>query len=111
MSFPRPSAGATAVIFVSQRRRSDDAGYAAAAAAMEVLAAKQPGYAGFVATRGDDGVGIAISYWQDEASAAAWRDQPDHAAIREQGRAIWYESYSLSVATVTRSYDWQRDER
>jgi heme-degrading monooxygenase HmoA len=108
MDLPSPPAGATAVIFVSQRNGDDDAGYAAAAAAMEQLASKQPGYLGFVATRGADRVGIAVSYWRDDAAARAWRDQPDHARIREQGRLRWYDSYSLTVAAVERSYNWVR---
>lgn len=108
MAFPCPPTGAVVVVFVSQRRNDDDAGYGAAAAAMETLAAEQPGYLGFVAARGSDGVGIAVSYWQDDAAAQAWRDQPDHARIRDQGRLQWYDSYSLSVAAVERSYAWER---
>jgi heme-degrading monooxygenase HmoA len=108
MAFPCPPAGAVVVVFVSQRRAGGDDGYGEAAAAMEALAARQPGYLGFVAARGDDGVGIAISYWADDAAARAWRDQPDHARIRNQGRSDWYDSYALSVAQVERSYDWQR---
>jgi heme-degrading monooxygenase HmoA len=109
MSFPCPTAGAIAVIFVSQRTDDDAAGYDAAATEMEALAARQPGYLGFVAARGADGVGIAVSYWQNDAAARAWRDQPDHARIRDMGRTRWYDAYALSVATVERSYDWRRD--
>jgi heme-degrading monooxygenase HmoA len=105
---PSPPADAVAIIFVAQRTRDDDAGYAAAAVAMEQLAALQPGYLGFVATRGADGLGIAVSYWRDDAAARAWRDHPDHSAIREQGRERWYESYALSVARVERSYVWTK---
>lgn len=111
MHFPCPPAGTIAVIFVSQRRSDDGASYAAAAAEMETLAATQPGYVGFVATRGSDGLGIAISYWTDEAAALAWRDQIDHAPIRALGRAQWYDSYSVSVATVSRGYDWRREQQ
>lgn len=109
MSLPCPPAGAVAVVFVSQRTHDDAAGYNAAADDMERLAALQPGYMGFVAARGSNGVGIAVSYWQDDAAARAWRDQPDHARIREFGRARWYDAYALSVSTVERSYDWRRD--
>lgn len=100
--------GQVAVIFTAQRTLADDAGYAAAAGAMERLAAEQPGYRGMASTRGSDGVGITVSYWADEASAVAWRRHPDHAAIRERGRDLWYAWYTLEVATVTRDYDWQR---
>ena len=36
--------------------------------------------------------------------AAAWGDHPDHAATRAAGRQRWYDEYSVTVATVTRSY-------
>jgi len=100
--------GQIAVIFASQRTGEDEAGYHAAAAAMVALAAEQPGYRGIASARGDDGFGITVSYWADEASARAWRDHPQHAAIREAGRGRWYAHYSIEVATITRGYDWAR---
>lgn len=103
-----PRTGQVAVIFVSQRTDVDAAGYDAAAAAMDALAAAQPGYRGIDATRDADGLGITVSYWADEASAVAWRRHPDHAATREAGRGRWYERYDLHVATVGRSYNWDR---
>jgi heme-degrading monooxygenase HmoA len=100
--------GQIAVIFMSVRTDADDAGYAAAAQAMEARAALQPGYRGFHSARGDDGLGITVSYWDDDASAKAWRDDPEHRAIRDAGRDRWYARYDLTVARVERDYDWQR---
>ncbi len=76
---------------------------------MVALAERQPGFQGLRSTRGADGFGITISYWADEAAAKAWRDHPDHAAIRDLGRARWYRHYSLDIATLDRSYDWTRN--
>ena len=101
-------AGEIAVIFVSHRTGEDETGYAAASDAMVELAARQPGYRGIVSARGEDGTGITVSYWTDEAAAIAWRAHPDHAAIRDQGRARWYDRYEVAVAAVPRSYDWRR---
>lgn len=100
--------GQIAVIFISQRTADDDAGYADAAEKMEALAAQQPGYRGIDSAKNADGFGIAVSWWADEASAVAWRKHPEHAATRERGRGVWYESYDLSVAEVGRSYAWRR---
>ena len=102
--------GAVAVIFSNRRNDRDDAGYHSAAAAMAEEAARQPGYVGIDSVRAADGHGITISYWADEASALAWRDHAGHAAIRDQGRADWYDSYEVVVATVTRDYRWDRPE-
>lgn len=96
------------MIFAAWRTRADEAGYAAAAQAMDALAAAQPGYRGIDAARGGNGFGITVSYWADEASAVAWRQHPEHAAVREAGRGRWYDAYDLHVAQVARSYGWTR---
>lgn len=96
------------VIFIAQRTDADAIGYAQAATAMDELAASQKGYVGMDSVRGADGLGITVSYWASDADAKAWRDHPEHAAIRDAGRDRWYSDYSLHVAKVTRSYDWQK---
>jgi heme-degrading monooxygenase HmoA len=101
--------GETAVIFTSGRTGEDESGYRAAAQAMDALAAVQPGYRGMTSIRDGDGVGITVSYWVDDAAARAWRDHPDHQAIREAGRGRWYCWYRIEVATITRGYDWTRE--
>lgn len=101
-------AGTIAVIFASRRTGEDAAGYEAAAESMGARAAAMPGYLGIHSARGADGFGLTVSYWADEASALAWRDDAEHARIRELGRMRWYESYELIVSSVTRSYDWER---
>ncbi|MEP7349654.1 MAG: antibiotic biosynthesis monooxygenase [Sphingorhabdus sp.] len=100
--------GTIAVIFVAQRTDEDDAGYAEAAGAMDALAAQQSGYLGIDSVRGNDGLGITVSYWANDEAARAWRDHPDHSEIRNAGRGRWYSSYSLHVAEIARSYDWAR---
>ena len=99
--------GNVAVIFVSRRTDSDAAGYAEAAAEMEQEVARAPGYLGHDSLSAE-GSGITISYWQDHASAAAWRDHARHSEIREAGRKHWYDWYRLVVADVARAYDWQK---
>jgi heme-degrading monooxygenase HmoA len=103
-----PPPGAVAVIFLSGRSAADPEGYGQAAEAMEAAAARVDGYLGIDSTRGADGVGITISWWRDEAAALAWRDDTDHARIRDHGRAAWYDWYRVIVATVDRAYEWTR---
>ena len=95
-----------AVIFTSQRTPADDAGYGKTADRMAELAARQPGYLGVESARGEDGVGITVSYWKDEASIRTWKLQLEHTAAREQGRKQWYSAYELRVARVERAYNW-----
>lgn len=99
--------GQTVVMFVSQRTGEDSHGYAEAAAAMDALAAQQPGYRG-VENASRDGLSITLSYWDNEASAVAWRKHPEHAVVREAGRGRWYSWYRLHVAEIGRSYSWTK---
>lgn len=93
-----------AVIFASQRRAEDDAGYAAMAERMVELAAREPGYLGVESARGGDGFGITVSYWATLEDIARWKAQAEHRIAQETGRARWYEHYELRVVQVLRGY-------
>ena len=97
-----------AVIFTSVRTEGDH-GYAAMSAVIEKLAAEQPGYLGVEAAR-DDGVGITVSYWADDAAALAWKQVAAHLVAQNRGRAAWYSDYRVRVATVNRAYTMQSSE-
>jgi heme-degrading monooxygenase HmoA len=96
-----------AVVFSSARTEGDHS-YAGTAVAMIALAARQPGFLGVDSAHSAGGLGITVSYWQDEASIAAWRADADHTMARKRGRAQWYESYTLHIARVERSYGFTR---
>ena len=100
---PLPEPPYYAVIFTT-RRTAQDAGYGNMAERMEELATDQPGYIGIETARGEDGIGITVSYWRDEASIAVWKAVADHAAAQEFGKTRWYEHYVLRVARVERAY-------
>lgn len=91
----------TAVIFTSSRTDGDN-GYSAIAARMEELAAHQPGYLGIESAR--SGLGITVSYWVDDAAAAAWKQVAEHLVAQRRGRDAWYTDYEVRIATVTRAY-------
>jgi heme-degrading monooxygenase HmoA len=92
-----------AVIFTSQRTEADD-GYEAMALAMHELALKQPGCLGAESTRGEDGLGITVSYFIDEASIRAWKENARHLVAQQLGKERWYSHYELRVAKVERAY-------
>lgn len=91
----------TAVIFTS-RRTDGDNGYSRMSERMLELAAQQPGFLGVESARDD--LGITVSYWVDDAAAAAWKQVAEHLVAQERGRALWYADYYVRVATVTRAY-------
>lgn len=94
-----------AVIFTSLQTDDLD-GYGGMAEAMERLAAEQPGYLGFEDAR--SGLGVAVSYWRDLDSIAAWKRQLDHLAAQRTGRERWYAAYRVRVARVERAYGFDR---
>ena len=99
----RPEPPYYAVIF-SSRRTAGDAGYARMSDQMTALALAQPGCIGAESARGEDGFGITVSYWTDEASILAWKGVAAHAVAQRLGLARWYETYDVRVARVERAY-------
>jgi heme-degrading monooxygenase HmoA len=93
-----------AVIFSSQRNGRGEADYAAAADRMFELVQRQPGFLGAESTRGADGFGITVAYFDSEENIARWRNHTEHAATRERGKREWYEHFELRVAKVERAY-------
>jgi heme-degrading monooxygenase HmoA len=92
------------VIFSSIRTVDDGDGYAAMAEEMDRLAAAQPGYLGVESARDLDGFGLTASYWTDELAARAWKGVAEHAVAQRLGRARWYRTYRVRIATVIREY-------
>ncbi len=97
------------VVFRNRKRADIDAvAYAGDAQAMEQLARTQPGFLGFKSYTADDGEVVALSEWQDEAAALAWRRMAEHAEVQDRGRAEYYESYTLLAGTPTRIHHFNR---
>lgn len=92
-----------AVIFTSQRIGPDDE-YDAMAKVIFELAMQHPGCLGAESVRGSDGLGITVSYFTDEMSIRAWKENIDHRAARRFGNEKLYSHYELRVAKVERAY-------
>lgn len=95
-----------AVIFVSRLADADSEGYAAAARRMVELAQGRTGFLGMDSVRGDDGLGMTVSYWRSEADIAAWRDDAEHRIAQRHGKERWYRDFTLRVARVERQTAW-----
>ena len=98
-----------AVIFTSLRTDYQQ-GYADTAKRMVELAALQPGFLGAESVRDAEGLGITVSYWQDEAAIAAWKQQAEHRLAQERGTRDWYAGYRVRIAKVERTYGFNADE-
>jgi heme-degrading monooxygenase HmoA len=91
-----------AVIFTSVR--AGDAGYAETSARMNELAREQPGFLGIESARGEDGLGITVSYWSDLASIHAWKANAEHRIAQQRGKDEWYSQYVTRVCKVEYDY-------
>jgi len=92
-----------AVIF-SNQLSDDNEGYAEMAELMSSIAQKQKGFLGMDSTRNATGMGITVSYWQDQASIQEWKQEVEHLTAQRLGRERWYADYHLHVAKIERSY-------
>ena len=88
------------VIFTAQRSLSGDDMYEITADRMVTLAQQQPGFLGVESVRGDDGIGITVSYWTDRDAIARWRGHAEHMVAQAMGRQEFYDWYRIRVAEV-----------
>ena len=95
-----------AVIFSSRRSSSDNPGYEKMAKRMVELAKDQKGYLGIESSRGNDGFGITVSYWQTQEDIAAWKANSEHQMAQEFGRSKWYDSFTTRICKVEREYSF-----
>lgn len=84
------------VVFRNRKHPAiDEAAYMADAMAMVSMAQAQPGYRSFKSYAAGDGEVVAVSQWDDEASARAWGQLAEHRAVQHKGRTSYYADYTL----------------
>ena len=99
------------VVFRNRKRPGlDAAAYEADAARMEALARAQPGFISFKSYAAGDGEVVALSEWDSEEAARAWRSHPDHAAVQARGRSGYYAEYTLFSCENPRIHRFERNE-
>ena len=96
-----------AVIFTAQRSLRGDDIYDIEAERMLLLAQRQPGFLGVESVRGDDGIGITVSYWVNREAISDWRQHVEHLEVQARGRQEFYDWYRVRVAEVVldRTFD------
>jgi heme-degrading monooxygenase HmoA len=96
-----------AVIFTSLRTDVEE-GYGDTSQRMIELAAQQPGFLGVESARGEDGLGITVSYWESEEAIANWRAQAEHRLAQGRGVTQWYAEFFTRVAKVERARHFEK---
>ena len=67
-------------------------------------AQSHPGYLGIEPARNKDGSGVAVVYFADTESIAAWARDADHREAKRRGREEWYSHYMIRICRVEREY-------
>jgi len=52
--------------------------------------------------RGEDGLGLTVSYWESREAIANWKANGEHQTAQAKGRETWYTDYRLRIAKVER---------
>ncbi|MGW6393762.1 antibiotic biosynthesis monooxygenase family protein [Streptomyces sp. NPDC055103] len=83
-------------------------GYAETSSRMQDIVKDIPGFLGYEYARTPGGIGITVAYFRDLESLDTWRLDTEHQAAKAHGREHWYESYSVHIGKVERSYSFER---
>jgi heme-degrading monooxygenase HmoA len=99
------------VVFRNRKRVDiDRAAYGAEADLMEDMARRQPGFISFKSYVSDDDEVIALSEWEDENAALAWRKVAEHSSAQSRGRSEFYEEYTLFACKNPRIHRFSRKD-
>ena len=93
-----------AVIFKAKEKQLDKE-YFKTAQKMRELAFSKYNCKDFVAVS-EDGLEIAISYWESLKDIQRWRTDTQHLIAQELGKSRWYESYKIEIVEILRGYEW-----
>lgn len=91
-----------AVIFTSKVELTEE--YVDWANRIEELANKQKGFLGIEGARGEDEVGITISYWKTEQDILNWKENAEHKTAQKLGYEKFYKWFTVKVCKVERAY-------
>jgi len=67
------------------------------------------GFVDFKSFVADDGEHVSIIHWESQETLRSWTDDLRHVVAQQLGRDKWYESFSVEVAEVGRSYRFDRN--
>ena len=59
---------------------------------------------------GNENTFVTLFFWKDRDSIKAWRDDVEHARVRELGREKVFAWYKIRVCELEREYGWEWSE-
>jgi heme-degrading monooxygenase HmoA len=73
---------------------------------MVELVSGMDGFLGVEGFSGEDGSELVVIKFSTDDAIRAWKAQPEHVTTQQRGRNEFFSAYQVTVAAVTRSYDW-----
>jgi heme-degrading monooxygenase HmoA len=86
----------------------DQSGLDETTARMVELVKDVPGFLGSDYAQTPGGLSILVSYFRDADAIMEWWSNAEHREAQKRGRAEWFQSYTIHVAKVERSYGFER---
>lgn len=95
-----------AVIFEGWTDAAHSGDYLELAAKLRPLLDDVPGFISVerFQSLGDPQKLLSLSFWQDEAAVAAWRNTAEHRTAQTVGRAGVFRDYRIRIAEISREY-------
>ena len=95
-----------AVIFEVEPAEGHLQPYLDIAAALKPLLESMPGFISVERFQSltNKGKYLSLSFWEDEAAVAGWRNRMEHRRAQAAGRAEHFADYRLRIASVVRDY-------
>jgi heme-degrading monooxygenase HmoA len=73
---------------------------------MVELVSGMDGFLGVEGFSGEDGSELVVIKFSTDEAIRAWKAHPEHVATQQRGRDEFFGAYQVTVAAVTRSYEW-----
>lgn len=95
------------VVFRSRLREEAREAFAARAGEVYGWAEKMPGFVSSKDFVADDGERLALIEFRSADDLKAWRQHHGHQLVQQQGRAEFFEEYTLQVCELVRESRFQ----
>lgn len=101
--------GSTQIVTVFRNRlRPDAEAYPTRSHELDVLARAMPGFVDAKTFVADDGERVTVVTFADRATHEAWSHHVAHERAKAEGRADFYEEYSIQVCETVRRHRFTR---
>ena len=100
--------GQIVTVFRNRLHGPNVARYAERAEEIHALALTMPGLVDVKTFTADDGERVTIATFADVEAQRAWREHDEHRAAQREGRADYYDEYSIQVCETLRAREFQK---